>query len=147
MKINQAGIALLCEFEGCRLDAYPDPGTGAQPWTIGYGHTGPDVEKGMRITQERANELLREDLKRFEVGVSSAIGDSPATSNQFSAMVCLAYNIGISAFSRSSVCRFHKNGKYESAASAFGLWNKSSGIVMKGLTRRRAAEAALYRTP
>lgn len=145
--MNEAGLALLREFEGFRMKAYPDPATGGAPWTIGYGHTGQDVHRGLTISQAQADALLNGDLERFEKQVRKLCDGVPTTENQHAAMVCLAYNVGVGNFSRSSVLRHHRDGHHEAAASAFALWNKASGKVMAGLTRRRAAESKLYLTP
>jgi lysozyme len=139
-RINAAGLALIKEFEGCRLEAYRDA---VGIWTIGYGSTGPHVHPNSRMTPQPAEALLLSDLERFERAVDEAAPQ--ATDNQFSAMVALAFNIGISALLRSTVLREHKAGNHEAAARAFSLWNKAGGRVLAGLVRRRAAEADLYR--
>ena len=145
--VNQATIDLIKRNEGCVLDAYPDPATGGDPWTIGVGHTGPDVAEGLSITQERAEELLRQDLGRFEDGVDDLLAESAATSdNQYGAMVSLAFNIGLGNFRTSSVLREHNAGNNQAAADAFRMWNKAAGKVMAGLTRRREEERTLYLT-
>lgn len=145
-QINAAGERLIQSFEGCELVAYPDPATGGHPWTIGWGHTGPDVFPGQRITQEEADRMFDEDTDRFEAAVDRLTAGK-ATDNQFAAMVSLAFNVGESAFSRSTLLRKHKAGDYDGAADEFARWNRANGKIMRGLTRRRAAEAALYRTP
>lgn len=155
-RINDAGYALLREFEqkqgggGPALFPYRCP---AGKLTIGWGHTGPDVYEGMRITPERAGELLEQDVAKFEAGVSKLL-TFPASDNEFSAMVCLAFNIGLGAkgFAGSTVLRKHNAGDYAGAATAFALWNKGTNdqgklVELRGLTRRRAAEAALYLKP
>jgi lysozyme len=144
MRTNKAGLNLIKEFEGFRTKAYKCP---AGVWTIGYGHTSmagpPAVKPGMVVSRTEAEAILRRDLKVFEDGVKSAI-KVQLNSNQFSACVSLCYNIGVGAFSRSSVARFCNKGQWKKAADAFALWNKAGGKVLPGLTRRRAAEAALF---
>lgn len=140
MKINQAGLNIVKEFEGLCLSSYKCP---AGVWTIGYGHT-EGVTRGMQITKEEAEDLLRHDLQLFENGVKRFIGDAPTNENQFSAFVSLAYNIGIGAFGKSSALREHKSGNYELAANKIMLWNKAGGKVLAGLIRRRKAESKLY---
>jgi lysozyme len=147
-RINAAGLNLVKTFEGVRLTAYRCP---AGVWTIGYGHTGPDVKPGQRITEAEAEALLRGDLDRFECGVTKAIGDVQTTDNQFSAMVSLAFNIGmgdpkqgVSGFLLSTVLRQHRAGNTQRAAAAFLLWVKANGRTLKGLIRRRSAERTLY---
>lgn len=146
MKTNDAGIALIKEFEGCRLTAYPDPGTGGEPWTIGFGHTG-GVKRDDVITMETAEQLLRQDLTKFESNVAAACEGIDTTENQFAAMVSFCYNVGPANFRKSSVLKAHQRGDKTAAANAFKLWNKAAGKVLPGLTRRRAAEAQLYLKP
>ncbi len=145
-KVSQRGIALMHEFEGCKLEAYPDPGSvDGHPWTIGYGSTGEGIYRGVTWTQAEADERFARDLDRkYGKAVDEALGTSPTTQNQFDAMVALCYNIGIAAFKKSTVLRKHKAGDYHGAAVAFGMWVKNDGKVMRGLVRRRAAEADLY---
>lgn len=144
MKTSEQGVALLHHYESCKLKAYPDPATGGAPWTIGYGHTGPEVKHGLVWTQEQAEAAFADRLaNEFEPGVSSYIF-APITQNQFDAMVCLAYNIGLGNFKASSVRRKHNFGDLTGAADSFLLWNKAAGKVMKGLQRRRAAERLVY---
>lgn len=149
MKTNKAGIDLIKEFEGCRLKAYPDPATGGEPWTIGYGLTTAagiiKVTPGLRITQEQADAYLVQSLVKYEEAVSKALKKAP-TANQFAAMVSLCFNIGPGAFARSSVVRKFNAGDTAGAANSFLLWNKAAGKVMAGLTRRREAEKKLFLT-
>ena len=152
--VSQAGVDMVKAFEGLKLDAYPDPATGGDPWTIGYGDTGPDVVPGLRITREDAEaRLLRRLNDDFGQNVNEEIGDAPTTQAQFDAMVSLAYNIGNGGaahqhghkgFDGSSVLRLHLAGQYGDAGDAFLLWNKAGGRVLFALTRRREAERKLY---
>ncbi len=139
MRINGKGLALIKGFEGLRLDAYRCPAGVA---TIGYGSTGAHVRMGMSITPGRAEELLLEDLARFETGVAAMAG--AVTSDQFSAMVSLAFNIGLGKFATSTVLKRHKLGNRVGAGNAFLMWNRGGGQILKGLIRRREAERALY---
>lgn len=145
LDLTQSCIQLVERDEGDRLTAYPDPATGADPWTIGYGHTGPDVHPGLTITQAQAEALLEQDLAKFEDGVNDLLtSDAGCNDDQFSAMVSLSYNIGLGNFEKSSVLRFHNAGQYAQAADAFLLWDKAAGQVMAGLVRRRHQERELY---
>lgn len=141
MKCNDAGLALIKRAEGLRLDSYRCPAGVA---TIGYGHTGPDVRIPMTITPGMAERLLHDDVSRFETGVTACIGNAPTTSNQFSACVSLAYNIGLGNFATSTVLKQHKAGNYANAANAFLKWNKGGGNVLPGLVARRENERELY---
>ena len=144
LQLTNSVLQMIERDEGDRLTSYPDPATGGDPWTIGYGHTGPDVTPGLTITEEQAQVLLAGDLHRFEEGVHEAIGSAATTDGQFSAMVSLSYNIGLGNFTKSSVLRFHTQGQYQSAADAFLLWDKAAGKVMAGLVRRRRQEREAY---
>lgn len=145
-RVSPRGIKLMHDFEGCRLDAYPDPGSAdGNPWTIGYGSTGPGIAKGMRWTQQQADERFAADLDaKYGKAVNDMVQGVPTTQNQFDALVSLCYNIGIAALRGSTVMRKHKAGDYLGASRAFVMWNKNNHQVMKGLTRRRLAEADLY---
>jgi lysozyme len=141
-KINAKGLAIIKHFEGCKLDSYR---CSAGVATVGYGHTGPDVRIPMSITPERAEELLENDLKRFEHGVEALIGSAETSSDEFSALVSLAFNIGLSALATSTVLKRHRLNNKTGAGNAFLMWNRAGGRVLAGLTRRREAERALYR--
>lgn len=142
MKLSQRGIDLIKQFEGYSSKAYPDPATGGAPWTIGYG-TIKGVKPGMIITAEQAEKMLRDDVAKFESGVSSLI-TSPTTQGQFDAMVSLAYNIGLGNFGKSTLLKKHNARCYTCAADQFRVWNRANGKVMNGLTKRRAAERQVY---
>lgn len=139
MKITQAGKDLIKSFESCRLKAYLCP---AKVWTIGWGHTGPEVHEGLEWTQAEADLAFEADLQAFDAFVAKTCPS--ATALQQGALVSLCYNIGMGAFAKSSVARLHNQNKDAEAAQAFALWNKAGGKVITGLVRRRAAEAALY---
>lgn len=142
MKLSQRGIDLIKQFEGYSSKAYPDPATGGVPWTIGYGTTR-GVKPGMVITAEQAEKMLRDDVAKFESGVSSLI-TAPTTQGQFDAMVSLAYNIGLGNFGKSTLLKKHNARCYTCAAGQFRVWNRANGKVMNGLTKRRAAEREVY---
>lgn len=142
MKLSQRGIDLIKQFEGYSSKAYPDPATGGVPWTIGYGTTR-GVKPGMVITAEQAEKMLRDDVAKFESGVSSLI-TAPTTQGQFDAMVSLAYNIGLGNFGKSTLLKKHNARCYTCAADQFRVWNRANGKVMNGLTKRRAAEREVY---
>lgn len=142
-RVSPVGIALIHSFESCKLTAYPDPGSvDGKPWTIGWGSTGPGIAKGVVWTQQQADDRFAADLARFEKAV--ALMAPVTTQSQFDALVSFAYNVGLSALNDSTLLRLHKAGDYAGAKAQFARWDKNDGKVMKGLTRRRAAEAALY---
>ncbi|MEM9311755.1 MAG: lysozyme [Pseudomonadota bacterium] len=159
-RIGAQGIALIKQFEGCArqrtdglIEAYPDPGTGGEPWTIGWGATGENdrtaATQGSRIgpgtvwSATQCDARLERDLKRYARDVARAVGDAPTTQGQFDAMVSFHYNTG--AIARATLTRKHVARDYEGAASEFRRWNKAGGRVLKGLVRRRSEEERLYR--
>lgn len=138
---NAAGLALIKQFEGCVLTAYPDPGTGGDPWTIGYGHTGSDVYRGLSITQQQAEDLLKRDLQRFEQEVCNLVKVS-LTDNQFAALVSFDYNTG--SLSSSTLLRLLNASNYQGAADQFLQWTHAGNQVLPGLVSRRQAERRLF---
>ena len=137
---NEEGLSLLKNFEGFRLLAYQD---GGGVWTIGYGHTGPEVVKGLRWTKVQIEDQLRKDLLLFCDGVSKLI-TVPLTANQFSALVCFAFNVGLEALRKSTLLKLLNNGATAAASEEFLRWCKDNGKVVAGLLRRRKAEKALF---
>lgn len=144
MKTSENGIAVLHYFESCKLDAYPDPATGGAPWTIGWGHTGPDVRPGLKWTQDKADAVFLDDIKKFESAAGPGLLERQPTQGQFDALVCFAYNCGTANLKSSTLLRLLNAGDVPGAQAQFSRWNKAAGKVMRGLTRRRAAEAALF---
>lgn len=146
LRIGPKGLALVTHFEGLRLKAYLCP---AKVWTCGVGATGPDIGPNTVWTKEQAFARLASDLRSFERGVEALV-DGKATPGQFSALVAFAFNVGIGALSKSTLLKRHNAGKFDEAAAQFMAWNKArvNGhmVALSGLTRRRAAEAALYRS-
>ena len=144
---NSEGIAMLKFFEaggGFEEHAYWDK-TG-KVWTIGWGFT-LGVKEGDFMTEEEGNARLYEEIKEYECGVQNLLTVEP-TSNQFSAMVVLSWNIGLhpeKGFPISDVLKYHNLANFERAANSFKNWSKSGGVILPGLVKRRAAEAALYR--
>lgn len=142
LHVSARGRALIKQFEGFRADAYQDV---VGVWTIGYGFTR-GVKPGQHMTLQQAEARLITELLGYEQAVLSGCTLAP-NQNQFDAMCSLAWNIGIAGFLRSTVLKAHNRGDAQSASRAFGLWNKAGGREWAGLTRRRAAEAALYLEP
>ena len=142
-KTSPAGIELIKGFESCQLAAYLCP---AGKWTIGYGHTGPDVKPGLTITQQQAEQLLINDLVQFERRVNDLV-TVQINQNQFDALVSFSYNLGVGALQKSTLLRLLNAGSYQPAADEFPRWKRAGGNVVAGLTRRRYAERQLFLTP
>lgn len=142
MHISRRGLELLKQHEGLRLKAYPDPASGGDPWTIGYGHTH-GVKQGDEITAEQAEDFLLEDLGWVEDCLARVVR-VPLAQAQFDALASLIFNIGAPGFERSTLLRKLNAGDYAGAAEEFGRWNMAAGAVNAGLTRRRGDERALF---
>lgn len=141
MKINDEGLNLIKSFEGCELKSYKDI---VGILTIGYGHTGSDVTENQTISQAKAEEILKEDLERFEKGVAELCKLVALNPNQFSALVCFSFNVGLGAFKTSTMLKLLNAKEYSKAADQFLRWNKAGGKEVAGLTRRREAERQLF---
>lgn len=144
MRASENGINLIKQFEGCRLTAYQDS---VGVWTIGYGWTqsvdGNPVAKGMVITQQKADDLLKQGVVQYENGVNSLV-KVQLNQNQFDALVDFAYNLGVNALKGSTLLKKLNTGDYAGAANEFTKWNKAGGKEVAGLTRRREAEKSLF---
>ncbi|MGB3495588.1 MAG: lysozyme [Elainellaceae cyanobacterium] len=136
---NEKGLRLIKSFEGLRLAAYQDS---VGVWTIGYGTTS-GVYPGMVITTAQAEQFLQQDLERFEAAVRQFV-KVPVNSDQFSALVVFAYNVGEGALSSSTLLRQLNSGAYAAAADEFLNWVYAGGRFLAGLLRRRQAERALF---
>ncbi|MDI6804907.1 MAG: lysozyme [Bacteroidota bacterium] len=139
MKTSPAGIELIKKFEGLSLVPYKCPGN---VLTIGYGHT-KTTKPGMKIQVKEADDLLKEDLKYFEEALLKLI-KSPITQNQFDAIVCFCFNVGVGNFKRSTLLKFINSPRYYDAADQFLVWNKVGKKESLGLTNRRTAERNLF---
>lgn len=150
-RIGAKGIALIKQFEGCAwrrsdgtFEAYPDPGTGGDPWTIGWGATGPGIGPGTVWTQAECDARLEADLARFAREVAQALGDAPTSQHQFDALVSFHYNTG--AIRKATLTNLHKAGQFAQAEAEFAKWVHAGGKRLAGLVRRRETEAKLYRS-
>lgn len=151
MSTSEDGITLLKQFEGCRLTAYKAVSTETY-YTIGYGHFGPDVTKGMTITQAQADALLKQDLVKYETYVNNFLSQNAIaiSQRQFDALVSLTYNCGNiwSAYDSFVLKTYLINGisKYSNLEimNAFRSWKRSRGVILPGLVHRRMTEAAYF---
>jgi lysozyme len=145
MKIGEKGLALIKEFEGCKLLSYKCP---AGVWTIGIGSTryadGTPVKVNQALpTEAAALQLLAQTLAPYEHAVNAVKVE--LTQNEFDALVCFCYNIGTGNFVSSTLVKMLKADEPKSEIAAqFLRWNKAGGKVLAGLTRRRNAEAELF---
>jgi lysozyme len=143
MKISQNGMNFIANWEGKRYKAYLCP---AQYWTIGIGHVIQKGEEALRtktLTEQEVSEIFRKDISRYEAEVIKAV-KVPLTQNQFDALVSFTFNVGISAFQKSTLLRLLNMKDYIQAADQFLRWDKANGKPLLGLTRRRKAERLLF---
>jgi lysozyme len=140
-RYSDAGLSLTKRYEGLRLKAYQDSGG---IWTVGYGHTGPDVRAGREVTALEAEALLRADLRSAIDCVNAAV-KVPLAQNHFDALVDFTYNAGRGSFLRSALLQRLNKGDLAGADDQFALWIHVNGQPSRGLQRRRAAESAMFR--
>lgn len=145
MKINSKGIEILKKFEGIKLKPYLD--SGGIP-TIGIGTTIYDngkkvTMKDPAISVQRAEDLLKNHVASLEKAITSLVKVT-VSDDQFSALICLVYNIGIGAFTNSTLLKVLNLGQYDKAADQFLVWNKVNSKVVDGLTKRRESEKTLF---
>jgi len=139
MKTSQERIDPIKHFEGCELESYR---CSANVLTIGYGTT-KNVVEGMKISQHQAEELLMKDLEEFEEYVEDLI-DVKLEQHQFDALVAWTYNLGPTNLKTSTLRKVLNKGAYDDVPEQMKRWNKAGGQVLKGLVRRRDAEALLF---
>jgi GH24 family phage-related lysozyme (muramidase) len=140
-------LAIVREFEGCKLKAYPDPGTGGEPWTIGWGSTGPNIAPGTVWTQQQADERLMADLRQFHQGVLTTLPMAGEWSgNRQAALVSFSYNVGIGALQESTLRKRLIRGEDPALVVREELprWIDKGMPSEPGLRRRRAAEVELF---
>jgi lysozyme len=135
-------LTLTRSAEGCRLQAYQDS---VGVWTIGFGHTGPDVHEGLVITMSQALALLLKDMGWAEQAVRAAV-HIPLTKPEFIALTDFTFNVGCGAFDHSTLLTRLNAGDMTGVMAQFMLWNEAGGHVLAGLTARRTAEVAEFLT-
>ena len=141
MNISNKGIDLIKQFEGCRLKAYQDS---VGVWTIGYGHT-EGVAEGMEISQHQADIMFGSDLEKYANYINEYVTVS-LNQNQFDALTSWVYNLGPGNLKSSTMLKVLNEGSYDDVPFQIKRWNKAGGKVLKGLVRRREAEAELFAT-
>lgn len=147
MRISPKGIDLIKYFTGCKLSSYYNTDN---VLAIGYGHTGKEVKRNMKITQEQADALLQNDLAHIEYILNVRfIGDKQLKQNQFDAVCSFVFSIGVHAFLKSTMFALLMKKDYENASNQFARWNKIADdngrkVVSQKLTTRRIAEKELF---
>lgn len=142
VQINQFGIDLIKTYEGFSATVYKDV---AGKLTIGFGHLLRQGENLTSITEEQAEIILRQDLATAEYAVSRLV-TAPLNGNQFSALVCFVYNLGEGTFAGSTLLKCLNARQFDDVPGEILRWHRSGKTPVKGLVRRRAAEAVLFLT-
>jgi lysozyme len=140
MKIGQKGLAIIKKWEGLRLDAYLCP---SNVWTIGWGHTGPEVVQGLKIELPQAEEYLKQDVVSAEDTVSAHVVVD-LNQNQFDALVSFVFNVGMTNFAMSTLLKMLNVGLYAEAANQFLRWVYGHAGPLEGLRKRRNEERELF---
>lgn len=143
MEANDIGIALCKKWEGCQLKAYPDPVSGGDPWTIGYGATGPLIREGVEWTQQQADEDLTDRVDDMAGRLFPHVVVH-ATDNQLGAMLSLAYNVGVNAILNSTLLAKLNSGDTNGAGNEFVRWDMAGGHEVQGLLNRRKDERRVF---
>ena len=144
MPLTPEGWTLLKTWEGCRLSAYPDPASGGAPWTIGYGHTGPDVVPDLKITQQQADTFLQKDVAHAARALERLLPGIALLPRQRDALISFCFNVGVSALESSTLRKRLIAGESTALVLKEELprWCKGPHGPVEGLKRRRAAEVA-----
>jgi lysozyme len=144
--LSSFGLGLIAGFEGFRAKAYK-PVKAEQFWTIGYGHSGPDVKRGMVITRARGLQLLKRDTRLAALTVDHLVR-APINQHRFDALTSFCFNVGAGNFASSTLLRLLNGGNYGAVPGQLMRWDRDvNGQVLRGLQVRRAVEAALWRKP
>lgn len=168
MQYSLSGLHLTEQFEGLYLTAYPDPASvlgrrlqqlglwqvvlcgapiptnlsslNGAPWTIGYGHTGPEVHQGLIWTKDQAEAALRDDIQKAVANVNEWCTRDDITQGEFDALVDFAFNCGVRNLDGSTLLKDVNAGDFAAAAAEFEKWAHAGGQVITGLLRRRLVE-------
>ena len=140
MQTSRTGIELLKHFEGCELKAYQDS---VGVWTIGYGHT-KGIYEGLEITQSEAEKMLQDELPEYEGYITDKVVPM-LQQHEYDALVCWVYNLGPTNLSSSTLLKKLNAGEFKDVPFQMKRWDKAGGQPLLGLTRRRNAEALLFK--
>ena len=157
MKASAAAIKMVKHHEGVRTRPYRCP---ALLWTVGVGHVIDPSHAAVKyeersslpipagwdrtLTMDEVDDILAQDLARFERGVARLCPASVNHQGQFDALVSFAFNVGLGNLQRSSIRMRYNRGDIEGAADAFLMWTKAAGKVLPGLVKRRNDERSMF---
>lgn len=147
---EEVALSIAKPFEGFEPNPYPDPGTGAEPWAIGFGSTHDASDKPVTpqtppIAFGEACDLAMRDMYRAFQAIAGEIA-APMTVHEIAAVMDFVYNVGAGNFKNSTLLRLINLKQYALAAQQFERWDEAGGKVMAGLLRRRLAEEQIFET-
>lgn len=142
--LSAAGIAHIKLSEGRHTTAYPDPATGGAPWTICYGHTGPEVKPGLKVSLEQCELWLLEDTAKAERAVKR-LTKVPLRQGQYDAATSFVFNLGEGNYASSTLLRLQNAGQWHSACDQYPRWKYANKRVLEGLVTRRYKEQTMCR--
>ncbi|UYA98829.1 endolysin [Xanthomonas phage vB_Xar_IVIA-DoCa7] len=137
--LSMAGLLHIMDSEGLRLKAYADPATGGAPWTICWGHTGPEVYPGLVVTRDQCEVWLREDTLKAEAIVKKAI-KRPIRQGEYDAMVSFTFNVGGGNLRSSTLLRKFNQGDRVGSCHQYPHWKYANKMILEGLVTRRFKE-------
>lgn len=137
--LSVAGIQHIKDSEGLRTTAYPDPATGGAPWTICYGHTGPEVYRGLTVSKEQCELWLRQDTDKHERFVKGMV-TKPVRQGEFNAMVSFSLNAGPTNLRNSTLLRKFNAGDRIGSCNEYPRWKYANKMILEGLVTRRFKE-------
>jgi lysozyme len=140
--ISVAGLFHIQSSEGVRYTAYPDPATGAAPWTICWGHTGPEVHKGLTVTHKQCELWLNVDIREHE-GYVRKLVKVPVKQGEYDALVSFSYNVGPANLGSSTLLRKLNAGDRIGSCMEYSKWIYADKRILNGLRTRRYNEQAM----
>ena len=144
VKVVSQALPAIKRFEGCRLTAYPDPASGGDPWTVGYGATGHDIKPGTTWTQDQAEADLVQRVETLVTDIAKFVTLPNLPDTSYAALCSFAYNVGEHALEESTLLKCINAGEYQAAAEQFRRWTRAAGKVSQGLVTRREQERSLF---
>jgi len=146
VNVSKAGILLIKHHEGVRNKPYRCP---AGLWTVGVGHLigdGKQLPDGYNktFTDREIDEILKADLRRFELGLSKLLPNVPLKQNEFDALISFCFNLGLGCFQRSTIRQALLRGNKEAAMESLVKYCRAGGKILRGLQTRRLDEKALF---
>ncbi|WPJ54342.1 hypothetical protein RCIP0075_00020 [Klebsiella phage RCIP0075] len=137
--VSVGGVTMVMQSEDVRTTAYPDPATKGAPWTICWGHTGPEVHKGLTVSIDQCRVWLRDDLKKAQDVITRSVR-VPLRQGEMDAYASFVFNVGGGNWRSSTLLRKLNAGDHFGACNELPRWIYANRMEMKGLRKRRTEE-------